>query len=363
MQLSSTSFARPLVVMALLCFYGATSTLAIPSLPHPQSLSTRDNPKLPPPVEVIYEFPPGISLENIAVRRNGQILTTVLSAPKIYQVDPSKKREPILLYTFPANLVAGIAELQPDVFYVATDNTTADNPFAGVPGSLAIWKVDLRRFSPPLGKSAEVTKIVTIPQAQVLNGLAVLDHRKGLLVIADPLLGRIWRVNVYTKEIKIFTDDPLTKAGPNAVPPIGVNGIKVRHGAVYWSNSLRNIIARINVDSDGTAKGPAVVVATGSRGIDDFAIGPNGAFFAAEPIASDLAYAPAVGGELQVITNITLSPTAVAFGRRSEDAQSVYLSSTGGSLADFASGTPTRGRIFKVDVSAFLVSYGRGYDD
>lgn len=359
MQFLFTSFARPLVVIALLCFYGATSTSAIPSLPHPPSLSTRENnPKLPPPVEIIYEFPPGISLENIAVRRNGQILTTVLSAPKIYQVDPtSKKREPILLYTFPANLVAGIAELQPDVFYVATDDTTAANPFAGVPGSLAIWKVDLRRFSPPLGgKSAEVTKIVTIPQAQVLNGLAVLDHRKGLLVIADPLLGRIWRVNVYTKEIKIFTDDPLAKAGPNAVPPIGVNGIKVRHGAVYWSNSLRNIIARINVDSDGTAKGPAVVVATGSRGIDDFAIGPNGAFFAAEPIASDLAYAPAVGGELQLITNITLSPTAVAFGRRSDDAQSVYLSSTGGSLADFASGTPTRGRILKVDVSAFLVS-------
>ena len=358
MQFLFTSFARPLIVIALLCFYGATSTPTIPSLPHPQSLSTRENnPKLPPRVEVIYEFPPGISLKNIAVRRNGQILTTVLSAPKIYQVDPSKKRQPILLYTFPASLVAGIAELQPDVFYVATDNTTAANPFAGVPGSLAIWKVDLRRFSFSLGKkSAEVTKIVTIPQAQVLNGLAVLDHRKGLLVIADPLLGRIWRVNVYTKEIKIFTDDPLARAGPNAVPPIGVNGIKVRHEAVYWSNSLRNIIARINVDSDGTAQGPAVVVATGSRGIDDFAIGPNGAFFAAEPIASDLAYAPAVGGELQVIANITLSPTAVAFGRRSEDAQSVYLSSTGGSLADFASGTPTRGRTLRVDVSAFLVS-------
>lgn len=354
MYLLSIFSARSSLIISLICFYVATLILAVPSHSHAPALSARQNPKLPLPVEVIYEFPPGTSLENLAVRRNGQILTTVLSAPKLYQVDPSKKRGPILLHTFSASFVAGIAELQPDVFYVVTDNKTVDDPFASVPGSLAVWKVDLRRFSVALEKPAEVTKIVTISKALDLNGVAVLNQRKGLLLIADPLLGLIWRVNVYTKEIKIFTDDSLARAPPNAVPPIGVNGIKVHQGAVYWSNSLRNIIARIDVNDDETAKGPAVVVASGFNGIDDFAIGPNGAIFAAEAIGSDLAYIPATGGRPKVIVNITSHPTAVAFGRRPEDFQSVYLSSTGGSLADFASRTPTRGRILKVDVRAFL---------
>lgn len=360
MQLSSTSLARLFLVVSLVFFGFATSIPAVPSLPRAEALSPRHKPKLPLSVEVIYEFPPGTFLENIAVRRNGQILTTVATAPEIYQVDPSGKRDPILLYSFPATTVTGIVELQPDVFYVATGNSSSDGPFGTVTGSFAVWKLNLRPFSISLGKPAEVTKIVTFPKARLLNGVAVLDHRKGLLLIADSLLGLIWRLNVYTKEIKVFTDDPLTKASPDSNLPIGVNGIKLYHGAVYFTNPSRNIIARLNFNHDGTSNGPAVIVVK-VIGVDDFAIGSDGAFFAAVNIGSALAYASAAGGDVKILANITANPTAVAFGRTSKDARSVYLSSAGGPIEAFASQSPPRGRILKVDVNAFLNTYSHGH--
>ena len=342
----TTSSARPFLVISLLYFYLATSISAF-------VLSAREKPTLPLPAELIYEFPPVNRLENIAVRRNGQILTTVLSAPIVYQVDPNKKRDPILLYTFPASLITGIAELQPDVFYIVAGTSTP-----GAPNSYAVWKLDLRPFSISRGTPVQVTKVANITDARLLNGLAVLDHRKGLLLIADSALGRIWQLNVYTQEVTIFFEDGLVKAPSGSVVPFGVNGIKVRNGAVYFSNSARNIIARVDLNRDGTAKGPSVVVVEGFNGVDDFAIGPNGAFFAAVNGANTLAYAPATGGEPTTLANITANPNAVAFGRRPEDAKSVYISSAGGPFgAPPSPSNPARGRIWKVDVTAFLDPY------
>lgn len=365
MQLSSPFFAPSFLVISLVCSCLATSIPAVRSLPHADALSPRHTPKLPLPAEVIAaEFPPRSFLENIAVRRNGQLLVTVVTAPEVYQVDPSGKRDPVLLYSFPATTISGIAELEPDVFYVATTNLTfnVDNPFEIVPGSSAIWKLDLRPFSISLGKPVEATKIVTVPDAVNLNGIAVLNRRKGLLVIADSGLGLIWRVNVYTKEVKIFSEDLLAKLSPDSALPIGVNGVKIFRRALYFSNSGKSIIARLRLNRDGTPKGPAVVVVKGLIGVDDFAIGSNGAFFIADNIGNALSYAPAAGGDAKIIANITANPTAVAFGRTPKDAQSVYLTSAGGTLVDYASLSqpPPLGRVLKVDVNAFLHAYRHG---
>ena len=289
-------------------------------------------------------------MENIAVRSNGQILASVLTAPELYQVDPSKKRAPVLVHSFPSTGVTGNAELSPDVFYVATGNITSD-VLSTVPGSFAIWEVDLRKFSINPPKPARVSKIADFPDARLLNGVAVLDHRKGLLLVADSFRGLIWQLNVHTAEIKVFTDDILATPAPNAPLPIGVNGIKVRNGNVYFSNTSRGLIARLAISRDGVPKGPAVVVVKVDS-VDDFALGPNGAFFPAENLGNVLAYAPAVGGDARAIANIT-NPTAAAFGRR-PDAKSLYVSSFGGSIG---TNPPPRGKISKVNVEAFVHRY------
>lgn len=329
------------------------ATIALTSTYDAAEPSVPAKPKLPLPVDLIYEFPPGIWCENLAIRSNGQILVTVTTAPVLYQVDPRKERAAILLYSFPATSLSGIVELEPDVFYVATGNSTLVNgQFAPIAGSFIVWKLDLRSFSDE--QPAKVSKIAGFPNASLLNGVAVLSRRKGLLVLADSFLGVIWQLNVYTKEIKIFANDTLTQPLPGAPFPIGVNGIKVRKGAVYFSNTAREIIGRLIVKRNKTPVGPAAVVVTGLTGLDDFAIGANGAFFAAENLGDAFAYAPATGGAAETLANITANPTAVAFGRRPEDAQSAYITCAGGTFEEFSSSSPPRGKILKVDVKAFL---------
>lgn len=336
----------------LLSFLAATPALSSPvDVP---AQSPRSLPTLPLPAELIEEFAPGIFLENIAVRRNGQILVTVASAPELYQVDPTKKQFPILIYRFPATFATGIVEVATDVFYVATARTSGPNPFVTVPGSPTIWKVDFRSFSIPKRTPATVSKVASFPKAGLLNGITVLNKRKGLLLLADSTRGLIWQLNIYTKKIEIFADDPLAKQPPNPRIPVGVNGIKVRNRAVYFSNTLRGIIARINIKENQFPVGPAVVVAKGLTGVDDFTIGYNGGFFAALNFQNALGYASSTGTDVKILANITSNPTAVAFGRTPKDKQSVYVTSAGGTLEDFASKNPPAGKLYRVDVSSIL---------
>ena len=348
---SLSVFAIPLIFSTFV-----TLTIGLPSSYHAQELSVVDKPKLPLPVEVIYEFPRGYWCENLAIRCTGEILATITTRPELYLVDPNKERDAIRLYSFPATSVIGIVELGTDVFYVATGNITLSSAGAPsvAPGSSAVWKVDLRSFSVEDERPVRVSKIAVFPNAGNLNGLAVLNRRKGLLLGADSLGGRIWQLNVYTKQIEIFSEDPLTKKAPDSKLPVGINGIRVRKGAVYFSNMGREIIARLNVKNHKTPIGPAVSVVTGLTGMDDFAIGPNGAFFSAQNLNDSLSFAPASGGPAEFIANITANPTSVAFGRRAEDSQSVYISCAGGTMEEFNSPSPPSGKILRVDVKAFL---------
>lgn len=353
---SSAFKSLPFFAISLIFSTFVTPTIGLPSSDYAYELSVEDKPKLPLPVEVIYEFPRGLWCENLAIRRNGQILATVTTRPELYLVDPDKEIDAIRLYSFPATSVIGIVELGLDVFYVATGNVTLSSTGepSVAPGSSTVWKVDLRSFAVGDGRPAQVSKIAVFPDAGNLNGLAVLNRRKGLLLGADSLGGRIWQLNVHTKQIKIFSEDILTKNIPGSKLPVGINGIRVRKGAVYFSNTDRAIIARLRIKNQKTPIGPAVTVVTGLIGMDDFAIGPNGAFFSAQNLNDSLSYAPASGGPAEFIANITANPTSVAFGRRPEDAQGVYISCAGGTSEEFNSPSPPSGKILRVDVKAFL---------
>lgn len=66
---------------------------------------------------LIHQFGKGVSLENIAVRSNGQLLVTRIDQPEIYQVNPSRRQAPALLGTAPyAAALFGIAEASTDIF-------------------------------------------------------------------------------------------------------------------------------------------------------------------------------------------------------------------------------------------------------
>lgn len=191
-------------------------------------------PSLPLPVEVIYRFPRRTSVENLTIRSNGLILATTFFAPEIYQVDP--KTCTVLL----------VAEIEKDVFYVVAGNISA-TLLMPTAGNFSVWRVDINMFKP--NKSlAKVERVVDIPQAKFLNGATVLSRKEGILLIADSLLGSVFRVNTRSKEAKVVIKDPLFDVASATSVAVGINGLKLdRNGELYFTNTNQDLFGKISI--------------------------------------------------------------------------------------------------------------------
>lgn len=304
------------------------------------------------PVQVIHEFPLGTFVENLAVRRNGQILVTLGTAPELYQVDPLQLHAPILIHTFSnATDLTGIVEVDPDVFYVAAGKFNIKT-LQSVPGSYSIYKVDMNAFSPSPHITAAITKVADFPDSVFLNGLTLLDPEASLILIADSGAGTVLRLHVRTGEIRKVLEDPLMK--PSSIPAAGVNGIKIRDGVLFWTNTNAETFNRIPIHPDGTATGAGSTVASGIAG-DDFVFNKRGDAFIAQNGRIDLVLLESKRGNEMIIAGSPDStslagPSACQFGRTLFDKDSLYVTTDGG-IAQYITGNFTiGGMVSRIDV-------------
>lgn len=228
-------------------------------------------------IQLIPEVP---SLENLAIRRNGDIITTSTGSSSLYLTSPRGQygTAPVLLHEFSSlNALLGIAELKEDVFYVTGGAAlTMPNPFNEV------WKVDLR----PL----EVSANGSILQPPAI-GLAGNDSTGGLyngmtrlasndtnnILLADSLLGTITRLDVVTGGFAVVSRDPLL-ATPNSTNlAVAVNGIHTFADVLYFTNLNQGIFGRMSISlATGEQTGAAEILATGLWVADDFALSVDG---------------------------------------------------------------------------------------
>ena len=287
------------------------------------------------PVRDIYQFPnAGTWAENLAVRASGQLIITRLDQPIIQQVDPfTPGKEPVTIHTFPAAAgTIGITEYAPDVFAVVTGNfslATRANP----PGEYSVWRVDMRSYRGP--GTATVTKITDVPTALLLNGATVLDFSKGTILIADSLAGNVIRVDTGKGTYTVVQSDPTMAGVAKGGIPIGINGVRVRDGKLYFTNGTKNLLVRVHINPDGTAQGPYTVLATNTVGqFDDFALDVFGGFFNCQGPSGTLAKITVqgdVGTEQEVVGNATIiGNTSARFGRTLFDLTTLYVTTNGG---------------------------------
>ena len=242
----------------------------------------------------VWTFPQRTWVENLVVRSNGQILTTLLTSPQLYQVDPTGKSPASLVYTFPAHTSCfGISELGHDIFYVVAGNYSLTT-FAVTPGSFAVYKVNMNGFTP--GGLPSVSKVFNFPNSGELNGMTVLNSAQGLLAIADSVAGDVLSLNVNTGTISQLVISPLMS--PNAtIAPMGINGLKVRGSSLYFTNTNRNAYAAVPINSNGSPNGEALALSS-LTSTDDFQFDTLGnAYFANDDTVSK---ATALNGAISV---------------------------------------------------------------
>lgn len=325
------------------------------SSPSPQSQARAVS--LPLPNHVVHQFPNPTWLENLAFRSDNTLLTTSpFPSASVYLVDPSDGSS-TLVHNFPSVLaLIGITELGHDKFYIAGGNFSLKS-FTSVNESYSIFEVDMQSFDCKTGSGAQVKKIVDIPEAAFLNGATPLSRRDHTILVADSALGVVFKVDVAAGTYNVAIDIPEMKAPGGPGLQIGVNGIKVRDGWLYFSNSGNQSLNRVKIYRNGTVHGAVEVLATGLGLLDDFTIDEKGRVWIALNSGNQLGVL--VPGSDKVVTvlgvkdQLTLpGPTSCMFGRRGLD--EVLFVATSGGLAAPINGTLTEGgKIVAVDTKGF----------
>ena len=260
----------------------------------------------------------------------------------MYQVDPFGSRKPILLHEFnETSAITGIVETSPDIFHVSSAGTSYQNLLGT--GKAYIFRVDMRNFSEDRTGSATVTKVASVPQAHVLDGLTFLGGNSSILLASDLSLGVIHSIDFRTGETRIAINSTYTRAA------LGPNGIKYHDNFLYFTNVDQQTLVKVAVNSRGEAIGNYTILAQGGFEPDDFTFDALGGIYLADS-DSGIIFVPQGGGNVTQIATMA-GATSCAFGRTAADRDLLYVTTNGGIEAyeDGKSGSVS-GKVLSVKV-------------
>ena len=285
------------------------------------------------PTKQIYQFPVGTWLENLAIRPCGSILVTSLTSPSLYQINPfTNPAQETLIHNFTdASWTVGITQTTPDTFYVVVANGSLQT-LSAAPGSNRLYRVS---FPPPSlhnpNPSVEVSLAATLSDAGLLNGATTLTDK--CILTADSHRGLIWLTDITTGDSYPAFSDPLML--PTAAPPgIGINGIKLLPNppSLYFTNSALALLAKIPLHANGSAAGPAEVVAHAPprASYDDFVFDRFGTAFLATSAGNSIAEVTRTGAQNIIAGNVNSTaiaePTSAQLGQNGV----LYVTTAGG---------------------------------
>lgn len=294
-------------------------------------------------VSTIYQFPKnGSFVDDIALRQNGHLLVSRLDVPQVWTVDPSAKTAS-LVHDFShdnstLSSCFGMVEIERDVFVVVAGALDV-KAFASTPGSYGLWKLDFSK-----GNNATVSKLLDIPEAQALS--AVAKHGN-LILIADSPEGAIWRVDLRTNEYKkVISDETMLPA--EGGPPMGVNGIKVQHGYLYYASTTRDEFRRVRINYNAEAVGDFELITNGTT-VDNFDLDSRGTAYMATNLGNSIVKI-SPDGTLDTIAGGADSNELVGPASCLLHGKSLYAGTNGGALAS-AGSFQEPGKVVVIDLS------------
>lgn len=300
-------------------------------------------------VRQVYEFPNDTWVENLAVRSDGQLLVTVITTPNVYLIDPSSSTSRLVAHFSDSLAVLGITELEDDVFAVVRGNFSIA-PLSYTPGSWYISKIDLRDQNNP-----KTTTIAHVAEGQVLNGITTVAPGSKYLLVADSTAGVVWRLNSKTSQIDCVLNTTATQpTAPLVEGGLGVNGVHTEAGYLYFTNTNRGFY-RVPIHSDGTKAGNVVQLAGFEAG-DDFMLDASAGAYVARGAVDKIAHVSSSGASTALKYNnanaveLIEGNTAMSFGRKKVDKQTLYVTTNGG-ITGLVKGTSIHGgRVLAVDL-------------
>lgn len=332
-----------LILSLSLLFAHAAPAEAPYDTSRPASANTIQSPEYPLPVHALIRDPT-IRFENLAIRSNGQILTTSTSPnASIYQVDPLGILPLTLIYTVPNNITSacGIVEAEQDIFYFVSADINLRSPFNLTPSSYSITKLNVSGLSVlpngTLSKPPTAKRVANLTAAALPNGAAFAGPKSDNLLVADTIRGLIWNVNIRTGFVGVTLNDTSTKGiTSSGETASGVNGIKVHNDTMYYDSTGASALYKVSVDAQGnipTGAKPSLI--TTNLTCDDLVIDNDGTAYVAGTLnvltrVSSTGEKVVIAGTFNSTSSSLGGPTAARFGRSASDRWSLYVTTNGG---------------------------------
>lgn len=294
---------------------------------------------------LLYQFPNGTWIENVAVRSTNSLLLTLVTTPDLYALDPSSPNpQPELLHTFHnATALFGIAEYAPDIFAVVAGNYSL--PGSMTEGSFALYKVDFssEECAKNPGAKPRVSLLAPVPEAASINGICTLSTAGGKLLLADITRGQVFSFDPHTRKTVLVVPptNPLVKVASSAFGTVGVDGLRTFDDHLYAANLGTGILGKLAINADGTpqAGSELIVIARAADGTnwDDLVVDDVGTVYAVTSSGNTVVRVRP-GGEQEVIAGHPDSmeidePTAVALSRGDMKNEKLFVVTGGGALA------------------------------
>ncbi|RSL62002.1 hypothetical protein CEP53_004897 [Fusarium sp. AF-6] len=283
-----------------------------------------------PRVRQLAEIP-GVFVENIAVRPNGNLILNTISQGQIYSLDPSQKNPEVHVVASieGVNALTGITPVGKDVYAVAGSNLDLDKAqFHN--GSMKIALVNFENCGKSAGDAASVDVIIEGTDIGPVNGLTTLPRHQHIVLGADSTRGRIVRIDTIKRTAEDIFQDDLLAPVPDPSYPLGVNGIKIFKNHLYFTNTAQRIFGRVKIDQFGNKAGNTEIIAqlpAGSAAApDDFVIDKHGNAYVAFWTNSLIKITPDGESVTVLEGDVLASPTSSALSR---DGRKVYVGTAG----------------------------------
>lgn len=280
------------------------------------------------PAQVVATWPVGTFVENIAALPDGAFVVSLHNRRELHRVTP--EGEVTVWATTPVP-PAGIAVIGGVVHVVG--------------GEIGVSPQSLLR----IGADGGVTELASLPDALFLNGFASAGGGRAFAV--DSILGAVFEVDVPSATVRLaLRHSLLGKVSDNPMRP-GANGIKLGDGALWITNTDREILLRVPLQNGRVPQDVQVdVVAQHLRG-DDLALDSAGNLYVTNHTRNTLTRvtpngnAAVIAGPAQGMAGCT----ACAFGTRPEDRTRLYVTTTGGMIEPFE-GVVQEAKLVRLDV-------------
>ncbi|MBD2568864.1 SMP-30/gluconolactonase/LRE family protein [Anabaena lutea] len=266
------------------------------------------------PAQVIASFPVNTFLENLVIAPDGTILVTNHEIGKIVRILPDGSQD---IHASVDGKVSGLAF-----------TTNGDLIATG-------WNADSVSAIFQVSADGIVETLMTLPDAIFPNGITPLSDTQYLM--ADSYRGAIWLIDIAQRSASIWLEHPLlARNSPESIIP-AVNGLKWFNDQLYVSNTDKQLLLRIAIDTANKPSEPEIFVE--QTNIDDFAFDVEGNLYGATHVYNSVVKI-APDGTTTIIAQSeqnVIGSTAVAFGQLESDAfgersyrTAIYVVTNGG---------------------------------